>query len=77
MAALRAAISVFGNVPQERDSQSVRYGLDGSRCGDASKSTERREGLKTLPYGCAADGYYCPCLAGAILLSFAGQTWVG
>jgi len=50
MAALRAAISVFGNVPQERDSQSVRYGLDGSRCGDASKSTERREGLKALSY---------------------------
>ena len=56
MAALRAAISVFGNVPQERDSQSVRYGLDGSRCGDASRSTERREGLNTLPAAAPPTG---------------------
>jgi hypothetical protein len=55
----------------------TREGSDAEAYSDSSKRAEKREGLKTLPYDCAADGYNCACFSGAIFLGFAGQTWVG
>jgi hypothetical protein len=77
MAALGAAILICGAKVLGMGIFGTRNGSDAEGYSGMSKRAEEREGLKTLPYGCAADGYYCPCLVGAIFLSSAGQTWAG